>query len=393
LKKYTWLIPLILFSLISLFGDYINERFDLVDFEVYFRTAQRMLEGADIYRIDSDGHFVYKYAPSAALYFLPFLPLGFAFSKVLFWLLLTGALAWGLLVLAELIGERKTDKTVNITLFFSILAVVPHIHLEWHLGQVNMLLMVLFVAAIKAYLQNQEKTLGILLGASIFVKPFALIFLPYLLLKKRFKALAYTIIGALVIGLLPFVFYPSWTAFIGLYTSWITELQIEMSSKQALFADANHTIFSVLARYTPLQYVLTDNLSQKIYQLIILAIMGLAFLKYMQLGKNKSKAAIGELALLTAWIPILAFTSQNAFIYTLPLIVYLLFNFRELATWAKGLLILGCFLIGINMHDIVGNELYWALMQGSIYTFGSIMLMVVAFYLRMQKTSTSSPRN
>jgi hypothetical protein len=393
MKKYIWLIPLILFSLISLFGDYINGRFDLVDFEVYFRTAERMLEGAEIYRIDSDGHFVYKYAPSAALYFLPFLPLGFAISKVLFWLVLTAALAWGLSVLAHLIGAEKADKTINITLFFSILAVVPHIHLEWHLGQVNMLLMVLFVASMKAYLENQQKTLGILLGASLFVKPFALIFLPYLLFKKRFSALAYTIVATLIIGFLPFVFYPSWPAFTGLYISWITELQIEMSSKQALFADANHTIFSVLARYTPFQYTLIDNLYQKIYQLIILGIMGLAFLKYMQLGKGKPKAAIGELAMLTAWIPILAFTSQNAFIYTLPLIVYLLFNFSELAAWAKALLVLGCFLIGINMHDIVGDKLYWALMQGSIYTFGSMMLMVVAFYLRIRNSSTSSPRN
>ena len=73
MKRHFWLLPLLLFSLISLAGDVINERFDLVDFEVYFRTAGRMLDGSELYRIESDGHFVYKYAPSAALYFLPFL--------------------------------------------------------------------------------------------------------------------------------------------------------------------------------------------------------------------------------------------------------------------------------------------------------------------------------
>ena len=385
MKRHFWLLPLLLFSLISLTGEVINERFDLVDFEVYFRTAERMLEGAEIYRIESDGHFVYKYAPSAALYFLPFLIVGFGLSKWLFWALLTAALAWGLREMLSMLGKDKSDKTVNAAIFFSMLAVVPHIHLEWHLGQVNMLLMVLFIALIKAYQLDRQKLLGVLLGASLFVKPFGLVFLPYLLVKKRFQALIYTIIATLIIGFLPFIFYPSWTAFVGLYGSWMVELQIELASKQDLFANANHTIFSVLARFTPIQYLLAEGLAQKIYQVIILAIMGLAFLKYIQLGQDKPRAAVGEWALLSAWIPILAFTSQNAFIYTLPLIVYLIFHFQELPSWSKGLLIAGCFLIGINMYDIVGKDLHWQLMQCSIYTFGSMLLMVVTVHLRWTK--------
>jgi len=119
-----------------------------------------------------------------------------------------------------------------------------------------------------------------------------------------------------------------------------------------------------------------------VYQLSVLGLMGLAFLWYMRRGRDTEKAFIGELALLTAWIPLLAFTSQNAFIYTLPLAVYLIFSFGKLLMWEKILLIVGCFLLGINMYDVVGETLHWQLMQGSIYTFGSLCLVVLAFSLR-----------
>jgi len=365
-----------------MFGDMLNERFQMVDFEVYFRTAGRMLDGAEIYRIAADGHFVYKYAPAAALYFLPFLVVGFGAAKVLYWCLLTAAMAWGLWTMKGMLSEGKTARFINLALLGAILAVVPHIHLEWHLGQVNMLLMVGYIALIKCCRNGQDARLGMLLGASIFMKPFGLIFLPYLFLKKRLKAVAFTILALLVIGCLPFIFYPSWDAFSGLYAAWVNELSIEMSAKQALTADANHTVFSVLARYTPIRYALVSDKAQMVYQLSVLGLMGLAFLWYMRRGRDTEKAFIGELALLTAWIPLLAFTSQNAFIYTLPLAVYLIFSFGKLLMWEKILLIVGCFLLGINMYDVVGETLHWQLMQGSIYTFGSLCLVVLAFSLR-----------
>ena len=382
MKRHLWLILFLLFSLLSMFGDMLNERFLMVDFEVYFRTAGRMLEGAEIYRIAADEHFVYKYAPAAGLYFLLFLLVGFGAAKVLYWLLLTAATAWGLWTMKGMLSEGKTERFINLALLGAILAVVPHIHLEWHLGQVNMLLMVAYIALIKFYRDRQDVRLGILLGASIFMKPFGLIFLPYFLLKKRLKAVAYTILALLVVGLLPFVFYPSWDEFSGLYAAWFNELGIEMAAKQALTADANHTIFSVLARYTPIRYALVSDTAQTLYQLTVLGMMGLAFLWYMRRGRDTEKAFIGELALLAAWIPLLAFTSQNAFIYTMPLAIYLIFSFGKLLTWEKILLIIGCFLLGINMYDVVGESLHWQLMQGSIYTFGSLCLTVLAFSIR-----------
>ena len=88
MKKQFWILILFLFCVISLLADVVNDKFHLVDFEVYYRTAVRMIEGGPIYRIDTDGHFVYKYAPTAALFFIPFTLISFELSQWLFWFLL-----------------------------------------------------------------------------------------------------------------------------------------------------------------------------------------------------------------------------------------------------------------------------------------------------------------
>ena len=384
-RKNGWLIILILFSLISLFGEVINDRFQMVDFEVYYRTAERMVHHQDIYRIQSDGHFVFKYAPSSAIFFIPFLLFGFGMSKYIFWLAITVALAWGLSTLAFFILKNKdsiSNKSINFALFFSILAVVPHIHLEWHLGQVNIILMVLYIGVLKYLLEDNDIGVGILLGISIFIKPFGLIFLPYLIVKKKLRATMYFVLASVVIGVLPILFYPSWGELMGLYGAWISELQIELASKQNLLKDANHTLFSVVARYSPVQFLLVDKTAEKIYQFILLGFLGIGFLKYIRWGKSLTLPIIGESVILISWIPLLAFTSQNAFIFTLPLIVYLIFNFPQMEKWMKVLIVMGSFCIGINMHDVVGGDVHVYLKNISIYTFGSIMLLTVAFLFR-----------
>jgi len=384
-KKNTWLLVLILISLISLFGDVINDRFQMVDFEVYYRTADRMINQQEIYRIESDGHFVYKYAPSAAFFFTPFLIFGFEISKYLFWIGSTFLLAWGLSTLIQILKKddsEVSDTSVNWMLFFSILGVIPHIHLEWHLGQVNIILMVVYIAIIKCFLEGKNKMGGVLLSLSLFIKPFGLIFLPYLILEKKWRFLQFFVLGFIVGCLLPFIFYPSFSQLSELYTSWLNELKIELSAKQNLFADGNHTIFSVIARFSPIGNFLDTESNEKFFQFFILGGMGILFLRYMSWGKRISSSNLGEMALLISWIPILAYTSQNAFIFSMPLIVFLIFKFSHFPLWMKILVALGCVLMGINMHDLVGNSIYTFLKNNSVYTFGSILLTFSAFYFR-----------
>lgn len=377
--RHLWAYVILLASLVLLIGEIINDRFWMHDLEVYYRTAVRMLQGNELYRIASDGHYVYKYSPTAGMYFIPLTILPFTAAKILYWLLLTAIAIVVLQFLYRMASDAVPSLSArrkNTILLLSFLAVGAHLHREWHLGQVNLVLLALYVIMLLLWGSKQFTKAGIVLAASLFIKPFGLIFFPYLVLRKRYDMLLSAAVSALVLGLLPFLLYPSVEAFTRLYSSWLQELMIEMQAKQNLLQEGNHTIFSVLARYTPLHYFLESGTAIKISQLVLLAAIAGCIYTYIRLGKSLLKSVVQEVALLIAFIPLFAFTSQNAFLFALPTIVLLLYGFPHLTTAAKALTVLGCILIGINIRDLVGSDLYRLLEGASIYTFGTFALMV-----------------
>ena len=382
-----WLYFILFASLVLLIGEMINGRFTMHDLEVYHRTAERMLQGEQLYRIASDGHYVYKYSPTAALYFVPLALLPFAAAKVIFWVFLT---ALTIVVLSQLYklavasSGTVTERNKNI-LLFAFLAVGAHVHREWHLGQVNFILLSLYVFILKALLDKKQGLAGALLAASLFLKPFGLIFYPYLLIKGKYKAVLVSFAGILVLGMLPMLFYPSWQQFVQLNQSWITELTIELSAKQDLMAAANHTIFSVLARYTPLQYLLHTNMAIKVYQVLVLLGIGLLFLYFMWTGRKQNNSLVAEMAFLTTLIPMFAFTSQNAFLFTLPAIVVVQYNYPLLSVAGKTMAVAALLLIGANIRDLMGSRLYNVLEDASVYTFGAILLLALLVMIRRTK--------
>ncbi len=378
----TWIIYILLFSAASIAGEFANHKFEMLDFEVYYKTANRIIHHSELYSIIEDGHYVYKYSPVAGLFFIPFALLDYQIAALLYWSFLTGLLILGLKILFDLIDKANPSSqkpTISTILILSTLPVLVHIHRELHLGQVNMLLLMIYIFMLRAHSKKQELLFAILLSTSFFIKPFGLIFLPYLFLKKEFKTISYTFIFTAVFTLSPLIFYPSFDQLSHLYLSWWNELAIELNTKQNLLVSSNHTIFSVLARFTPLKFVLVNEVVQKVYQLFILLGLGFAFLKFSTKQSQQGKT-INEFSFLIALIPLLAFTSENAFIFELPVILLLLYYFKSMTLLQRGLVIIGCALIGVNVYDLLGSELSSYLMSISVYTIGSLILLSVLFF-------------
>ncbi len=383
IKRYLnvnrWIIFIVVVSLTSLAGEIMNDKFTMLDFEVYYKTASRMLDHSELYSIKEDGHYVYKYSPVAGLLFIPFALINYTAASLLYWLFLTGLLIAGLKTFFNVLEKSDTrvkQTSISTILILAVASVAVHIHREWHLGQVNMLLLISYIFLINAYRRKQTVLFSTLLSISIFIKPFGLIFVPYLILKKQWSKISYSLLFIIILTISPIIFYPSLDQVIHLYQSWQNELVIELNSKQNLLADANHTIFAVVARYTPLKFILTTPIAQKIYQLILLGIIGTSFLFFSR-RLRKKESSLKEFSFLVALIPLLAFTSENAFIFELPTIIILVYYFNTLTTLQKVILSIGCLLIGANIYDIVGSEVSTFLISISIYTFGTVMLLSI----------------
>lgn len=381
-QNYIWVLFLLLVSAGSFSAELINGRLDMSDLEVYYSAADRLTEGGELYRgVEDDPweHYVYKYAPPAAMLFIPFLPLGIPLSKIIYWILLSFIFGTVLYNLKKLFKSNTvSNKKITVNLILGIIIVGTHFFRELHLGQVNLLLLGIYIFALR--LLQKEKPMGFaaLIAASIFIKPFGLIFLPLLIIMGRFRELLYFTGFAILMILLPMLFYADSNTYFELYVAWYRELTIELGAKQDLFAAGNHTIFSILARYSPLGLLPLEGSEKHIYQAGVLLSLGILFLWY-YFRRPVPERALRLYISLIAIIPLLAFTSSNAFIFTLPLIIYLLFRFRELNILFKIIFIISCVFIGGNIYDLAGKDLYTYFWSISVYSWGAIGLLLCLF--------------
>jgi len=373
-------------------AEIINNRFWLADFEVYYKAAERILRSESLYRIAADKHYVFKYSPTSAIFFIPFLIFPFAVAKYVYWIFLTSIIVTGFYLSVKLIKpsllDERNAKPYNTIILFATLILAVHFLRELHLGQVNYLLFFIFMLAL--YLYNEKKSIlfSLLLAISIFIKPFTLIFIPYLILKRKYLELILFTGFSAALFLLPFLFYGSVEITLHQYQLWITELQIELSNKQGLFNNANHTIFSIFARYTPIGFILVNSTMILTYQLVLLSGIGLALLWFIKIDGNaisesqQDYYSVIEFSLLISLIPLLAYTSENAFIYAQLLVFIILLYFKKLKQYEKILAIVAFAFIGGNFSELFGKTLSKIIDDISLISVGTLILFCLVFAMR-----------
>ncbi len=383
--KFSFYIFLSL-MIIFMFAEMKNHRFLQTDFEVYYRAAGRLFQGENLYRPVEDGHFHYKYSPVAAVFFLPFSLASFPAARVLYWLFLSGATLFCFYLSLTLIKPdfKKSPEQVNRLLLVAGLILGLHVQQELHLGQVNQLLLLSYVLMFYLFLKGKTIPAAILWAAGIFLKPFGFIFLPYFLIKRRYGIIAYFVAALVLFSFVPLVFYGAHDL-IGQNQHWFRELEIELSHKQNLLAAGNHTLFSVMARFTPLRYLHFTSSVARIYQITGLILLGSLMLYTLRRGRSIPQSNVLEFAFLTSLIPLLAFTSSNAFIFTELAVLLILFNFDRLHSVFKYLAAGGFIALGINMHDLVGDRIFQYLEGISLVAWGAIAALVVLLFLRIKE--------
>lgn len=389
LIKRPWLgLAFILIVCISfLFAEAFNHRLWLSDFEVYYKTAWRLINSENLYRHPEDGHYIFKYSPVSALIFIPFTLFSFEVAKIIYWLFLSGIIVLSFYISTRLlspkVGLSPDTKKMNSIYVLSALILALHFLRELHLGQVNYLLMFMYILVLLALLNEKILVATSLLSLSIFIKPFGLIFLPYLFYRKKFKEIIMVGISTIIWGFTPLLFYRNWHLFINQYYAWINEITVEMGHKQDLLANANHTIFSVIARFTPIRFILSDPGYAPFYQLVILIVLLFFFYKAFKMSsinKTANKTVL-DFYLIIGFIPLLAFTSENAFVFEQLLVIVVIFYFRKLSTFEKILAVISFIFIGGNFAELVGHQASVFLDNNSFVAIGAILLIFVYFKL------------
>ncbi len=200
--KFQWI--LILFFILFFISEWINGRFWQNDFKVYYQAMQNFLNGGPIYGIPFglDSGF-YKYTPFALLPFSIFYYIPFKIASIVYYIIVSIAIltvtfkVYHLFVKLFNINEVKK----NTVLYLTTLVLINHFYRELHLGNVNVILLLLYVYSLELLTKDKQYLAGILMGVGILFKLHFIVLLPVLLVFKKYRTSA-MLISTFIIGLL-----------------------------------------------------------------------------------------------------------------------------------------------------------------------------------------------
>jgi len=343
-------VLIILIALAAAVGYLVKARFDMTDFGVCYQAGGRIFRGETLYR-PSDGHLQYKYAPVAAFLYTPFTILPWSAAKLLWYLLMFVFLAWTLKIIIGLLPGQGPPTAFVVV--WSLAISSKFIGREFELGQVNLLILLLIVLMLRELTFGRDRPAGFFWAASLFFKPYAAVFLPYLIVKKKWTAVA-TGAGTLVLGLLLPVLKYGWTGNLDVLREWGKTLS--QSTPGLLSVGDNASLYAFFAK----------NLGVSVPSALFLgglgaAVCAAAILWMIVRGAREKidRAEVLESTFLMILIPMLSPLGWNYnYLYALPAVVLLLHILSRFGSLTRTILIIDFVLIGATLRETLGKTVF-----------------------------------
>jgi hypothetical protein len=344
---------------------------EMADFDVYRTAARRVLAGEPLYRAD-DGHYRFKYLPAFALVMTPFALVDREAAKVMWFALSAGLLTafvrWSVRALPE---RRRSEQ---VLLWLTVLFMAKFYAHELTLGQTNILLGVLLVGALLAVQVDQPHVAGVLVGAAAFIKPYALLLLPWLGFTYGATAALFAVV-VLLIGLVaPAVIY-GWSGNVDQLVGWFRA--VTGSTEGTLLGADNVSLAAMWAKWIGIGQAATA-----LATMTTGAALGLVATVWVR-RRDIANPDYLEFALLLLLIPLL---SQQRWDYVLllgtPAVVCLLDRWSEVSREWRVATALSLVLMGLTMFDVMGRTLYAQFMALSIVSVAALGAAVALTHLR-----------
>ena len=330
-------------------------RHEMVDFITWRQAVVRALDAEPLYRPE-DGHYQFKYFPMFAVMMAPFGVVDQDTGKMLWFAIEVGLLAALLRWSIKALPDRRLSQ--GTLLFFAIVLMAKFYAHELLLGQTNLLLGVLLVAMLLAVQIDRRLISGGLVGLAVFVKPYALILVPWLLVTQGWRAAAMAA-GTVMIGLLlPAAVY-GWSGNLGLLRDWLRT--VTESTTPNLLGSDNVSIAAMWAKWLG-----PGSVASGLAWLTVIATLVLVIVVWRR-RRAVSAPEYLECALLLLLVPLV---SPQGWDYVLllatPAVVCLVDRWRELTRpwqWGLGVAIA---LMCLTTFDLMGRELYGQFMALSL---------------------------
>ncbi len=344
---------------------------DMVDFGVYRVAAGRALASEPLYR-EEDGHYKFKYLPAFAIVMAPFAGLEPQTAKALWFAMSVGLLAafvrWSVYALPD---RRRSERALMVLAVVLMAKFYGH---ELTLGQSNILLGTVLVTALLAVEAGRPLVAGALFGLAVFVKPYAIILLPWVAFSCGLAA-ALVSGGVVLAGLLLPVATYGWTGNLDLLFAWYRT--VTGSTASTLVGGDNISLAGMWGKWlgagAPATILATVS---------GLGMLGLAVAIWL---RRRAVAAPDylEVALLMLLVPLL---SPQGWDYVLllatPAVVCLVDRWGDLGPAWRGLVAASLAVMGLTLYDVMGRSLYSRFMALSFVSVCAILVAVSLAHVR-----------
>jgi hypothetical protein len=216
-----------------------------MDFRVYHYGARGVFDGTRPVYGPSSGlgwPMHYRYPPLFLLLFAPlaWFPLGLAAAV---WVVAKIGILVSLLVAFSKRGATAPATAYSIVAF---LLITPYVIEEFRYGNAQFFVLALTIGAL-LILRQRPLLAAAALSLAISIKVWPAFFLPYLAVRREWKAVAYSLCFVAVLALLPSIYF-GWSENFDLLNQWLAqESQTQLSESEIWFP--NQSLRGVLMRY------------------------------------------------------------------------------------------------------------------------------------------------
>lgn len=378
-KTRNVLLIVLTFSFFLLIYPYFVKK-DMSDFGVCYQGGQRILKGETLYRA-SDGHLQYKYSPASAVFFSLFALLPYEAAKFIWYFLELTLLFFSLVLSYNVLPSKHKKKGFIVILTFLVMA--KFLGREIELGQVNIFIFFLLIMMVKATVEKNDIKSGLFWGLSLLFKPYALVFFPYFVLKKRFRLIA-SGLGTILLGfIVPVIFY-GFSGSLVVLKEWYSTLS--KSTPSLMDHYDNSSIHAFFLKNLPAE--------QRDVAIICIAgaalIIGVAFLWMMFQGnkRNLKEPEILEFSFLLILIPLFSpLAWYYNYLYSILTVVLLLNLIGKFPPVLKYVLIIDLLAIGASLREVLGKQGFRFYTQHSLVVLSYLIVLCYLFYSRVKNYS------
>jgi len=379
----------IFFTLLFLIADFvienINHRFQLGDFKVYYEAANAICNGKQVYGVlFSLAIGYYKYSPFTALLFYPLSILPYYYACVIDFFLISVAVVCTSIIILNIFSNyifKEPIKSPNLILSISLLCICTHLVREIALGNVNIILLLVLCLSLFFLIREEFVLAGILLAFVLITKPFFIILIIPLVMRRYFKTLLVTAITLLAFMLLPALILGV-TNNIAIHKQWLNTMLLHADS-----FPAPNTIEALVRHYfsfaAPFHF-------QYIVMVVLLVPYVLFIFKNISSGRKDENKKTGGLVMewfvLIAMIPSMFKTDTEHFLMTLPIILFIIMYLFS----NKNLLLTILFVVLIilyagNSSDLLGKNMSLTVYNLGVLGISNILIIALALFIYTRK--------